>query len=622
MINNIIQDKLKNLPEEPGVYMMRDEVDQVIYVGKAKNLKKRVRQYFGSYGKKDKKVEAMVSHIKDFEYIIVQNELESLILESNLIKEYHPKYNILLRDDKQYPYIKVTVNESFPRVMKTRKTMKDGAKYYGPYPNVLAVNEAIEIFHEVYPIRNCKLDLDKNRGNIRPCLNYFIKRCIGPCLGTIDKEDYLPYINDILLFLDGKEEKLIQLLEEKMLKASQDLEYERAAEYRDKIQALKTLTEKQLITDAASSEEYDMINLARGEGYVCIQIFFIRQGKIMGREHFILEDPYKESESDILQAFISQFFHGTAFIPTKIYVPVEIEELVLLEKMLTKKKGAKVNILIPYRGEKSKMLSLVKKNAIDMLVKHSDSYQQKRKKQEMVLKDLQELLKLKEFPSRIEAFDISNISGVESVGSMVVYEDGKAKKSDYRRFRIKSVQGPDDYGSLREVLSRRFMRGLDEKNERQKLTSFSFFPDLILMDGGKGQVNIATSVLRDLGIQIPIAGLVKDDFHKTRGIIYEGQELQVKKDSGIYRLVYQIQEEAHRFAINYHRNLRSKSVFRSELDDIPMIGEKRKKELMKYFQSLEKIKKATIEELSQVNSMNKIAAESLYRHFHGGKDGQ
>ncbi|MCD1146929.1 excinuclease ABC subunit UvrC [Peptoniphilus sp. KCTC 25270] len=617
-MNTMISEKLKQLPQEPGVYLMRDGANQIIYVGKAKNLRNRVRQYFGSYGKSSIKVQTMVSQIKDFEYIIVQNELESLILESNLIKEYHPKYNILLRDDKQYPYIKITTNEPFPRVIKTRNIQKDKAKYYGPYPNVLAVNDAIDVFHTLYSLRNCKLDLSKRY--TRPCLNYFIGRCKGPCIGEIDEEEYGESIEKVLEFLDGKEEILMNTLREKMQEASKTLDFEKAAEYRDHIESLNTLLEKQIITDAASSEEFDIMHLARGEGNVCVQVFFYRQGKIMGREHFILDDPYKEEDQKIFHAFIMQFYQGSAYLPPRIYLPVVLEEGEIIEEYLTSKGNHKVQLVVPKVGEKKKILSMVKKNAIDMLIKHSNSYKEIEKKRKDTLKDLQELLGDIPYPHRIEAYDISNISGVESVGSMVVFEEGRAKKTDYRRFRIKTIQGADDYGSLKEVLFRRFSRGLEEKKSDKKRTSFGTFPDLILMDGGKGQVSSAMEVLNLLELDIEVAGLVKDDFHKTKGIIYQGKEIPISKNSNIYKIIYQIQEEAHRFAITYHRSLRSKSTFRSELDEISNVGSKRKKNLMKYFQSIEKIKKATLEELLQVDGMNQLAAKSIIEHFHGGKD--
>ncbi|MDO5301313.1 MAG: excinuclease ABC subunit UvrC [Tissierellia bacterium] len=618
-MNGYIQEKLALLPDEPGVYLMKNKADQIIYVGKAKNLKKRVRQYFGSYGKSAAKVRAMVGHIADFEYIIVHNELESLILESNLIKEYYPKYNILLRDDKQYPYIKVT-NERFPRVMKTRRILKDGAKYYGPYPNALAVNEAIEVFHEVYPIRNCKLNFNKNFTPIRPCLNYFINRCIGPCTGEVSDEEYQVFIDEIVEFLEGKEESLLKKLEGEMRAYSSGLNFEGAARRRDQLEALRILSEKQMITDAGSLEEYDMIHLAKDEGHAVIQIFFFRQGKNMGREHFLLDNPYGEDSGALLTAFITQFYHGTAYIPAKIYIPVELEQQELIEEMLRKKREGRVQILVPKIGEKRATLRMVQQNALDMLTKYGESYKNKNRKRMEALEELQKITGLSEPIVRIEAYDISNISGVESVGSMVVFENGRGKKTDYRRFRIKSIRGADDYGSLREVLTRRFVRGEGERSSGEKATSFSYYPDLILMDGGKGQVGVAQEVLRELGIPMAVAGLVKDQHHTTRGIIFEGREYNMKKTSPLYRLIYEIQEEAHRFAINYHRSLRNKATFRSELDDIAGIGPKRKKALMAHFKTISKIKAAEVEELLEVPAMNRRAAESLYEHFRGTEE--
>lgn len=611
-----VREKLKSLPDQPGVYLMKNRQDAVIYVGKAKNLKKRVRQYFGSYGQSSKKVASMVKQIEDFEYIIVENEVESLLLEQNLIKEKRPKYNILLRDDKQYPYIKVT-NEMFPRVMKTRRVLKDGAKYFGPYPNATAVNESIGVFHNLYPIRDCKLDLKKNRGKVRPCLNYFIHRCIGPCTGKITEEEYQPMIEDILDFLSGKEEDLLKDLEERMKEASKSLQFEQAAEFRDSMKSLELLKEKQLMSRADQDLDRDVIGLARGLNEVCIQIFFVRGGNIIGREHFFLDDLYGESTEEILSAFMKQFYRGAANVPREIITESFPTDGELIGRWLSELRGSKVEVHVPIKGEKRELLLLVKRNALDMISKYSDQYLRKKRKAITAVEELGDLLTLKDPPSRMEAYDISNISGVESVGSMVVFEEGQPKKSDYRKFRIKTVTGPDDYASMRELLQRRFMRGLEEQKE-EVFTSFSIFPDLLLIDGGKGQVNTVLKVLQDLGVEIPVAGLVKDDFHRTRGIIYENREYFLDVDSPVYKLVYQIQEEAHRFAITYHRSLHKKSTFRSELDEIPGIGPKRKQNLMRHFKSIEKIKSATVEELCETEGMNRRAAQSLYDHFHGG----
>lgn len=603
-----LKEKLAMLPENPGVYLMKDKTDAVIYVGKAKNLRNRVRQYFGSYGKSTRKVESMVKNINDFEYIIVGNEVESLILESNLIKELSPKYNILLRDDKQYPYIKVTVKDRFPKVEKTRRIIKDGAKYFGPYPNVTAVNEAIEVFEKRYKIRNCKLNLNKDPLNFKPCLNFYIKKCLGPCKGDVSVEEYAPMIDEILAFLAG-DYTIIDSIEKEMLESSEELDFEKAAELRDMMNSLIALQEKQLM-DSANTDNRDIIAFARGIDSVVVQIFFIRLGKIVGREHFLIEDPYGATDEEIISDFMKQFYMGAAFVPKEILTETMPEDSEVLEEFLSEKAGKKVKIIVPQKGEKSHLMSLVRKNALDMVSKYQDSYESKIKSNLLALEKLQETINLKKIPRRIECYDISNISGVESVGSMVVFENGEAKKSDYRKFRIKTVVGPDDYASLKEVLERRFKRAREDKKG-----SFTLLPDLLLMDGGKGQVGIAKKVMKDLGIEIEVAGLVKDDFHTTRAIIYEGKEYPLEIRGGLYRLLYKIQEEAHRFAIGYHRSLHSKTAFKSELDDIEGIGKIRKQNLMKYFKTIDKIKEASIEELLEVPSMNRKSAENLYKHW-------
>lgn len=615
-----LETRLKQLPDKPGVYIMKDSLDNIIYVGKAKSLKKRVRQYFGSYGKSTMKVQSMVSNIADFEYIIVENEVESLILESNLIKDNHPKYNILLRDDKQYPYIKVTTNEKYPRVLKTRMVLKDKAKYFGPYPAVTAVNESIDVFHKLYPLRTCNLNLSKNLGNYRPCLNYFIKRCLAPCQGNIDEDFYNNMINDIVRFLSGKDSSIIKQLEDLMKESSKNLEFEKAAEYRDNIKSLELLSEKQLITKTDLSENQDIIAMAKGIDEVLIQIFFVRGGKTIGREHYFMKDYYNASAEEILSSFIKQFYSGSAFIPKELIIESDIEDKEVLEEWLSSKKSQKVSIIVPKIGEKKDLIRLVKTNALDMLNKYGDKYAKRMESNRLALEEIQEKISLPTFPTRIEAYDISNISGVESVGSMVVFENGESKKSDYRKFKIKTVEGPNDYASMREVLERRFLRGINEKNNKED-SSFSRFPDLIMIDGGKGQVNIAKEVLEEIGVDIFVCGLVKDDFHTTRGIIFDNEEYELDINSRGYKLIYKIQEEAHRFAINYHRSLRTKSMFKSELDDIDLIGPKRKQNLMKHFKSIEKIKNATVDELKEVESMNVNAAIKIYEHFHGGKNG-
>lgn len=610
-----IRERLDQLPDKPGVYIMKNELDEIIYVGKAKSLRKRVRQYFGSYGKSSKKVASMVSKIHDFEYIIVENEVESLVLESNLIKDNFPKYNILLRDDKQYPYIKVKVNERFPRVMKTRRILKDGAKYFGPYPDVFAVNESIETFERLYPLRTCNLNLENvEEKNYRPCLNYYIGKCIGPCIGNVKDEDYNVMVDEVLSFLSSSNNKLIDKLHEKMMDYSRNLDYENAADIRDRIKNLEYLKERQLISDPEARDDKDIIALAKGIDEVLIQIFFFRNGKIIGREHYMIRDYYNDSYEEIFSSFLKQFYIGASYIPKEIIIEEKPMDIEVLEDWLTEKRGNKVSITVPIKGDKKELIRMVKRNALDMIEKYGDKYKKRAESNKLALEDIKDLIGLRERPRRIEAYDISNISGVESVGSMVVFEDGDAKKSDYRKFRIKSVIGPDDYSSLKEVIERRFRRGVEEKKE-DKNSSFSNFPDLIMMDGGKGQVNAAKEILDKLNLNLEICGLVKDDFHRTRGIIYNNEEFNVDLNSRAYKMIYKIQEEAHRFAINYHRNLRSKTMFKSELDDIKLIGPKRKENLLKHFKSIDKIKKASINELMEVESMNEKSAESLYEHF-------
>ena len=616
-----LRERLDQLPDKPGVYIMKNELDEIIYVGKAKSLRKRVRQYFGSYGKSSKKVASMVSKIHDFEYIIVENEVESLVLESNLIKDNLPKYNILLRDDKQYPYIKVKVNERFPRVMKTRRILKDGAKYFGPYPDVFAVNESIESFERIYPLRTCNLNLENvEEKNYRPCLNYYIGKCLGPCIGNVKDQDYNVMVEEVLNFLSSSDNKLIDKLHEKMMDYSGNLDYENAADIRDRIKNLEYLKERQLISDPEARDDKDIIALAKGIDEVLIQIFFFRNGKIIGREHYMIRDYYNDSYEEIFSSFLKQFYIGASYIPKEIIIEEKPMDIKVLEDWLSEKRGNKVTITVPVKGDKKELVRMVKRNALDMIEKYGDKYKKRAESNRLALEEIKDLIGLKERPRRIEAYDISNISGVESVGSMVVFEDGDAKKSDYRKFRIKSVIGPDDYSSLKEVIERRFRRGVEEKKE-DKNSSFSNFPDLIMMDGGKGQVNAAKEILDKLKLNIEICGLVKDDFHRTRGIIYNNEEFNVDLNSRAYKMIYKIQEEAHRFAINYHRNLRSKTMFKSELDDIKLIGPKRKENLLKHFKSIDKIKKASIQELMEVESMNEKSAESLYEHFRRAKNG-
>ncbi len=620
MISNI-QDKIDKLPFKPGVYLMKDEKSNIIYVGKARSLKKRVRQYFQSYKTKSTKTKVMVKNIRDFEYIITDNEIEALILEANLIKKHKPKYNILLRDDKRYPYIKITVNEKYPRVIKTRKIQKDGAKYFGPYTSSGAVNDTLQIIRNLYPIRTCKSKLNGQKIKDRPCLNHFIDKCLAPCQGNVDKDEYMDLINDIIMFLSGKEEKLIDIIEEKMKKASKNLDFENAAKYRDQKLSLEHILQKQKVVSTNIIDQ-DIIGMARGIDQVCIQVFFVRAGKMQGREHFILTDTDGKERNEILSSFIKQFYLGASYVPKEVLIEKDFDDREIISYWLSDKRGSKVYIKVPKIGDKNKLMNMVKKNALE-IINNSNNFKGKRNKSKEALKELKELLNLDVLPNRIEAFDISNIQGVESVGSMIVFEKGERKPSDYRRFKIKSIHGPNDYASMEEIISRRFNRGIKEKEMLKKnkigIESFSLFPDILMVDGGKGHVNVAKSVLKKLNLDILVCGLVKDDFHRTRGIIYNNEELNIKKNSKLFRLITKIQDEAHRFAINYHRSLRNKKVFKSVLDDIKGVGKVRKKLLLKEFGSIDKIRKASIKELNNVKGMNKRVAKFVYEFFNGIK---
>jgi len=613
-----IDEELKKLPDQPGVYIMKDLTGEIIYVGKAISLRKRVRQYFQSSKNNTLKVNAMVKNIDEFEYIITDNEVEALILESNLIKKHKPKYNILLRDDKQYPYIKVTTNEKYPRVLKTRKIIKDGAKYFGPYTSINAVNDTLEIIKGLYPIRTCRLDFSNGTAKQRPCLNYYIGKCLAPCQGNVDEEKYKEMINEIVMFLNGKEDKLIELIEEKMRNSSKNLDFENAAKYRDKVNSLNHILEKQKIVSTTMVDQ-DIIGMVRGIDEVCIQVFFIRAGKVIGREHFILTSTDHLERHEVLGSFVKQFYMGASYIPKEILIEEELEDVEVISEWLSEKRGTKVFIKIPKRGDKNQLMEMVRKNASDTLEQYGDKIKRRMVESEGAVKELAKILDLLEMPKRIEAYDISNIQGVESVGSMVVFENGLPKNGDYRRFKIRTIIGPNDYASMEEIIYRRFDRGIQEKNSMKEksmdLKGFSSFPNLIMIDGGKGQVNIAQRVLDELRINIPICGLVKDDHHKTRGIIYKGEEIILKSNSSSFKLVTRIQDEAHRFAINYHRSLRDKRMFKSILDDINGIGDKRKKALLKALGSTDEIGKASIEELLDIEGMNRASAEAVYHFF-------
>ncbi|MHC1683908.1 MAG: excinuclease ABC subunit UvrC [Clostridiaceae bacterium] len=613
--------QLKILPDKPGVYIMKNNLGEVIYVGKAKLLKNRVRQYFQSSKNHSEKVRTMVKHIEEFEYIVTDSEMEALILECNLIKKYRPRYNILLKDDKHYPFIKITTNEDFPRVFVTRRIAKDNAKYFGPYTDVSAVHETIELIKKLFHLRTCKLSIKEGGKGQRPCLNYFINLCDAPCDNKISKQQYGKMISDIIDLLSGKDIKLIKELKDEMEKASLNLEFEKAAVLRDKILAFEKIIEKQKIITGRFEDE-DFINLYKDEKDSCVQVFSYREGKIWGREHFIIENSANDEDSEIVANFIKGFYGGTAFIPKTLFVP-SIEDKELLEEFLTLKRKTKAYIKTPQKGEKKEILELVQKNAKITLENFKFKMIKDKVSNEAILQELTELLDLEEVPSRIEAYDISNIQGVDSVGGMIVFENGKPKNTDYRRFKIKTVIGANDYDSMREVLTRRFKRGLEEvealSNSSMNLSKgkFCFFPDLILMDGGRGQVNIALEVLKELNIDIPVAGMVKDNKHNTRGIIYNNNELLIKTSSPVMHLIAKIQDEVHRFAISYHRSLRDKNTFKSILDDIPNIGAKRKKELIIKFGSVENIKKTSLEELLETPSMDRKSAESILNYFKG-----
>ncbi|AQM59235.1 excinuclease ABC subunit UvrC [Clostridium baratii] len=611
--------QLKILPEKPGVYLMKNSLGEIIYVGKAKILKNRVRQYFRNSKNHSEKVKAMVKNIAEFEYIVTDSEMEALILECNLIKKYSPKYNISLKDDKFYPFIKITTNEDFPRVFVTRNFARDGNKYFGPYTNGAAVYETINLIRKVFPIRTCKKAIVEGGEPTRTCLNFHIGKCNGPCGGYVSKEDYSKIINSVIDILNGKDKEITKELKRKMEEASMNLEFEKAASYRDKILAIEALVQKQKMFKVTDEDE-DFINIYSDEKDSCIQIFFLRGGKITGREHFMIENTALENPSDVISQFIVNFYSGATKIGKTIYVP-EVSDKEVLKEFLSVKRESKVILKVPQKGDKKSMLDMVRENAKITLEQFKEKIVMEKEINNIALNELRNVLSLDELPHRIEAYDISNIQGVDSVGSMIVFEDGKAKNSNYRRFRIKTVKGANDYDSMREILERRFSHGLREIKEIQERElifsngKFSNFPDLIMMDGGKGQVNIALDVLKKLDIDIPVCGLVKDDKHQTRGIIYNNEEIIINRSSNLMQLIRRIQDEVHRFAITYHRSLRDKRTLHSILDDIPYIGAKRRKELLMKFGSVEKVKKATLEELLETPSIDRKSAESILDYF-------
>ena len=615
-----IEEELKKLPSQPGVYLMHDEKDEIIYVGKAISLKNRVRQYFQSSRNKTAKIEQMVSRIARFEYIITDSELEALVLECNLIKEHQPRYNTMLKDDKAYPYIRVTVGEEYPRVLFARTMKKDKSRYFGPYTSAGAVKDTIDLIHKLYKIRTCSRSLPKDVGKERPCLNYHIKQCDAPCQGYISKEDYAEHVAQALEFLNGRYDKLLKTLEEKMMTASDAMDFEKAIEYRDLLESVKKVAQKQKIT-SSSMEDRDIIAMARDEQDAVVQVFFVREGKLIGRDHFHVTVGAAENTAQILTSFVKQFYAGTPFLPKELWVQENLEDSEIISQWLSARKGQKVRIVVPKKGQKEQLVELAEKNAALVLSQDKDKLKREELRTIGAMNQVAGWIGL-ENVRRIEAFDISNISGYESVGSMIVYEDGKPKRSDYRKFKIKTVQGPNDYASMKEVLTRRFQHGLEEMHQLKeqgvddRFGSFTRFPDLLMMDGGRGQVNIALEVLESLGLDIPVCGMVKDDNHRTRGLYYQNVEIPIDKHSEGFRLITRIQDEAHRFAIEYHRSLLGKDQVKSILDDIEGIGDTRRKALMRHFKSLDAIRDAGEDELAEIPGMNRRAAESVYRFFH------
>ena len=616
------EEELKKLPKEPGVYIMRDDKDVILYVGKAVNLHNRVRSYFRENIGRGPAIDKMVSLIARFEYIVTDSELEALVLENNLIKEYSPKYNTLLKDDKTYPYIKVTVGEDYPRIMLSRNMKKDKSRYFGPYTNAAAVKDTIELLNKLYQLRTCNRNLPRDIGMDRPCLNYHIKQCQAPCQGYVSREEYRKKIDGALEFLSGNYNMILKELDTKMKAAAEVLDFEAAAGYRDLYNSVKQVSQKQKITDSVG-EDKDIIALYQDENEAVVQVFFVRDGKLIGREHYYMTNVSKKKET--LQEFVKQFYAGTPFIPRELMIQYEIEEGELIEKWLSDRKGARVYLKVPKIGSKEKLVELAAQNARHVLEQDRERLKREQGRTIGAVKEIADILGL-EHIERMEAFDISNINGFENVGSMIVFEKGKPKPSDYRKFRIRTVSGPDDYACMREVLTRRFTHGMDEQEELKKkdmdqeFGSFTKFPDLLMMDGGRGQVNIALAVLEELHINIPVCGMVKDDNHHTRGLYFNNVELPINTRSEGFKLITRVQDEAHRFAIEYHRSLRSKSQVKSVLDDIPGVGPARRKALMRHFKSLEEVKQASVEELQQLPELNRRAAEEIYAFFRKKED--
>ena len=615
-----IQEELKKLPDQPGVYIMHDKADAIIYIGKAKSLTKRVHQYFQKSHDEGIKKRQMVEHIDHFEYIITDSELEALVLECNLIKEHTPKYNTMLRDDKTYPYIKVTIGEDYPRVLFSRDMKKDKSRYFGPYTSVTAVRDSIDLINKIYKLRTCNRKLPRDTGMDRPCLNYHIHQCAAPCQGYISREEYRERVNAALEFLNGNFGLVLKDLESRMMTASDNLEFEKAMEYRNLINSVRQIAQKQKITHT-DGEDKDIIALANDDTDAVVQVFFVRDGKLIGRDHFHVRVGTEDDINSILTNFVKQFYSGTPFIPREIMLQDTIEDVEVLEEWLTGKRGSKVSIKVPQKGMKEKLVELAKKNAELVLSQDKERIKREEGRTIGAVKEIERLLGMKGL-NRMEAYDISNFNGFETVGSMIVYEKGRPKRSDYRKFKLRTVTGPDDYGSMYEVLTRRFTHGMQEQEEikesekEEETGSFNRFPDIIMMDGGKGQVNVCIQVLGELGLNIPVCGMVKDDNHRTRGLYYNNEEIPIDRHSEGFKLITRIQDEAHRFAIEYHRSLRSKAQVHSVLDDIEGIGETRRKALMRRYQSLDKIREASIEDLALTESMNERAAKQVYDFFH------